>query len=484
MRLRTRFALYSVSFFVIVSAVLGWTAWQAAAPALEDELDAKLIAVARAWSLEGIPPGDAEILLHFDRGDEETASWREYRARLLRLQGESVDRADIFHWNLADSVVMLVSTEDPDSFYVRQPLRWARPYAGADLRRAYDAGSATTGLIEGTDGRYHKYGFVRLDSSQVFLGVQIPADYLTPLRRLRNQIVLVSLAGAAVGGILAWMVASGIVARLEGLSMAALRIQRGRMERPVRTGGDDELTRLARAMERMRLGIQHRDEQLRLMLSQVAHEIRNPLGGLELFAAAAQDAEDPEERRGMLARIRKEIAGLNRIIDDFLGFARPQRARPRLHDLRDPVREAADLAEAEVRRKGGKMDVTLPDQPLLAMADPGQVKRVVLNLLRNALQAGEAIRLDAGQSKGEVWLAIKDDGPGVPDPLKERIFEPFVTDKAQGAGLGLAIVKGMVESNGGRVEVADRVDDDGRAQSGAEFRVYLRGSEDLPEGAG
>ncbi len=484
MRLRTRFALYSVSFFVPVSAILGWTAWRTAAPALEDELDAKLIAVARAWSLEGVPPGADDILLHFDEGDEETASWQDYRGRLLRLQGESVDRADIFHWNLADSVVMLVSTEDPDSFNIRQPLRWPRPYTGTDLRRAYEDGSATTGLIRGTDGRYHKYGFVRVDSSQVFLGVQIPADYLTPLGRLRDQIVLVSLAGAVIGGVLAWMVASGIVARLEGLSVAALRIQRGTMDREVRTGGADELTQLARAMERMRLGIRRRDEQLRLMLSQVAHEIRNPLGGLELFAAAAQDAADPEERRGMLTRIRKEITGLNRIIDDFLGFARPQRARPRLHDLREPVREAADLAGAEVESKGGKMDVALPERPLLAMADQGQVKRVVLNLLRNALQAGAAIRLEAGQSKGEVWLAIKDDGPGVPDDLKERIFEPFVTDKAQGAGLGLAIVKGMVESNGGRVEVADRVDGGGDAQAGAEFRVYLRGSEDFPGGAG
>lgn len=484
MRLRTRFALYFVSIFVFVSAVLGWTAWRTAAPALEDELDAKLIAVARAWSLEGIPPGGGEILRHFSRGDEETVSWREYRARLLRLQGESVARADIFRWNLADSVVMLVSTEDPGSFYVGQSLRWARPYTGTDLKRAYEEGSATTGLIAGTDGRYHKYGFVRVDGSQVFLGVQIPADYLTPLGRLRDRIVLVSLAGAVIGGVLAWMVASGIVARLEGLSMAALRIQRGRMERPVRTGGDDELTRLARAMERMRLGIQRRDEQLRLMLSQVAHEIRNPLGGLELFAAAAQNAGDPEERREMLARIRKEIAGLNRIIEDFLGFARPRSARPRLHDLREPARDAADLAGAEVLRKGGAMEVALPDEPLLAMADPGQMKRAVLNLLRNAAQAGEKIRMEAGRSKGEVWLAIKDDGPGVPDALKERIFEPFVTDKAQGAGLGLAIVKGMVESNGGRVEVADRADGDGRAQAGAEFRVYLRGAEDLPEGAG
>lgn len=483
MTLRTRFALYFASFVVLASAVLGWTAWRTASAALEEELDRKLISVAGAWTLEGVPPGNEEFLRLYGRGDENSDGWREHRESLLRLQGESVDRADIFHWNLADSVVMLVSTESPDAFYISQPLRWARPYVGTDLRRAYEEGSATTGLIEGTDGRYHKYGFVRINDSQVFLGVQIPADYLTPLRRLRRQIVALSLAGAVVSGALAWMVASGIVARLEGLSVAALRIQRGMMDRPIRTGGEDELTRLARAMERMRVGIQRRDEQLRLMLSQVAHEIRNPLGGLELFAAAAQEAGDPAERKGLLGRIRKEVVGLNRIIDDFLGFARPKQAEPRMHDLRVPLREAADLAEAEVRSQGGRMEVALPAEPLLAMADQNQVKQIALNLLRNASQAGDLIHVDAGHAKGEVWFAVRDDGPGVPAEFREQIFEPFVTDKAQGAGLGLAIVKGLATSNGGRVQVASR--DDGRdAENGAEFRVYLRGSEDLPGRAG
>ncbi len=478
MTLQTRFTIYFAGFVVVASAVLGWTAWRTASAALEEELDKKLISVAGAWSLEGIAPSDEEILRSFRRGDEDSNTWRDYRARLLRLQGESVDRADIFYWNLADSVVMLVSTEDPDSFYVTQPLRWARPYAGTDLLRAYDEGSATTGLIAGADGRYHKYGFVRVNSSQVFLGVQIPADYLTPLRRLRNQIVLFSLAGAVVGGVLAWMVARGIAGRLATLSVAALRIQRGMMDMSIPASGGDELTRLARAMERMREGIRRRDEQLRLMPSQVAHEIRNPLGGLELFAAAAQESDDPAERKELLRRMRKEVAGINRIIDDFLGFARPAEAEPQMHDVRTPLRDAAALAEAEARSKGGRLDLELPAEPLLAVADQAQVKRVALNLLRNALQAGDAISVEAGRAKGEVWFAVRDDGPGIPEGIKERIFEPFVTDKAQGAGLGLAIVKDLAESNGGRVQAANRADDGEGA--GAEFRVYLRGSEDFP----
>ena len=116
-------------------------------------------------------------------------------------------------------------------------------------------------------------------------------------------------------------------------------------------------------MERMRTGIRRRDEQLRLMLSRVAHEIRNPLGGLELFAAAAQDTEDPGERRRILERVRKEVLGLNAIIDEFLGFARPGRTEPQLHDLRESLGEAAELAEAELDRKGGTLHVDFPTNP-------------------------------------------------------------------------------------------------------------------------
>ena len=149
-------------------------------------------------------------------------------------------------------------------------------------------------------------------------------------------IVALSLAAAALAALIGRRLATGIVSRLEVLSRGALRIQRGMMDRPFDLEGEDEVGRLARAMERMRTGIQRRDEQLRLMLSRVAHEIRNPLAGLELFAAAAQDTDDREERRRILGRVRREVVGLNSIINEFLGFARPGRTELELHDVRDP----------------------------------------------------------------------------------------------------------------------------------------------------
>lgn len=473
MTLRRRFTLVFVTFAVVISAAGGWSAWQLASQALDQELDEKLLAIAGVAAQQGIR---AEDVLFFESGDEDSDGWIAYRNRLRILRAGYVELAHIFLWTpTAPYPTALVTDAPADSVRIGQRLFWIEPYRD-ELLEAAETGSATTPLVQGIDGQF-KYGFVRLESSDAYLGVQIPADYLAPLGSLSRRIVLGSLTAALLAGLIGWTLATNVVAPLERLSRAALRIQRGRMERPITVERDDELGRLSRAMERMRNGIQQRDEHLRLMLSQVAHEIRNPLGGLELFASAAQETEDGEERRRILSRVRSEVLGLNDIIDEFLTYARPHQTETHIHDLREPLLEATSLVEGEVRKGGGELHVDLPDEPLMAVADPYQVKRLALNLLRNAAQAGRSVWVSGETKHGEVLLSIRDDGPGVLPELRDRIFEPFVTDKEKGAGLGLAIVKGILESNGARIIL---LPDDESVGSGAEFHVYFRGPEDLP----
>ena len=145
--------------------------------------------------------------------------------------------------------------------------------------------------------------------------------------------------------------------------------------------------------------------------------------------------------------------------------------------MRVPIREAVDLVEIEMRDKGGQLILEIPPEPVMARADQEHVKRVVLNLVRNAAQAGQEVLVRAGPFRGEIVISVQDNGPGIPPDLEDRIFEPFVTDKEQGAGLGLAIVKAVTEANDGRVEV---IPGGGSGGVGAEFRVYFRGAEDLP----
>jgi signal transduction histidine kinase len=346
-----------------------------------------------------------------------------------------------------------------------------------ELTEARGIGGSTTPSFPYADGHY-QWGFKKLEQSELVLAVLMPADYQTPLTQLRRQLLLSSGVAALVAALLAVLLAAGIMEPVERLSRVALRIQRGHMKESVAEERGLELGRLSRAMERMRSGIQERDDRLRLMLAQVAHEIRNPLGGLELFAAAAAEADDEEERRRLTGRIRTEVTALNAIIDDFLAFARPLPENREAEDLRAPVLEAVELVRAELEERGGTLDVDLGDQPLMVRVNADQAKRATLNLLRNAAQAASQVDLRGFREGGQVVISVSDDGPGVREEMRERIFDPFVSDKEQGAGLGLAIVRKVVEAHGGRVELTDQVETNG--VRGAEFRIYFGSLDDPP----
>jgi signal transduction histidine kinase len=478
MSLRRKYVLVFAGFALVLSLGGGWLAWTLTSGALERELDEKLMWVAGAAAEAGF---DGGMLLALSQpADSLEIAFTMHEARLHDIR-QYVDEAYIFRRNNT----VLVSTTSPTDLPIGTPLSWLDAY-GSELQIAWSTGEAVTPAFVGEDGRPYKYAFKRLQETGAMLAVLMRADYLEPLENLRRTLIMGTLFSVLFGGLLAALLATNIVRPLERMARSALRIQRGRWDEPVTIERGDELGRLSRAMERMRKGIIQRDEQLRLMLAQVAHEIRNPLGGLELFASAALETDDRAERLRLLERVRREVEGLNAIINNFLTFAKPMHSEPRLHDIRDPLREAAEILNLSFEERGVSLAVHLPERPLMANADPDHVKRVVLNLMQNAAQAGSRVRVAAWWRNGEAVVSIQDDGPGVSEELRDRIFQPFVTDKEQGAGLGLAIVHRVLESNGGRVELVDGADLETdpyppmEGEAGAEFRFYLSGSEDLP----
>ena len=470
MSLRRRFVLVMVAFAMVVGAVGGYMAWWQAERALAAELDTRVRWVARAAADIGLTASSLNLL---QPGFEDELVWTSMNERLRQLRSIVPES-----YILSEDNTALVTSFPADSIPIGALLPQFDLHEPA-LEEARALGAASSfPFSHPDDGRLVQWGFARLDDQRMVFAVLMPADHLLPLQQLRNNLFLGSAAAAALAALLATVLAASVVQPMERLSHVALRIQGGHMDEPVAGEAGHEVGRLAHAMERMRLGILARDEQLRLMLAQVAHEIRNPLGGLELFAAAAAETEDPEERARLISRVRTEVAALNVIIGDFLTFARPMDKAEHASDVRAPIREAVELVEAELDARGGTLDLILPETPLMALVRDEHVKRATLNLLRNAAQASQHVQLDARIENAEVVIAVSDDGPGVPQDLRSSVFQPFVTDKEQGAGLGLAIVKKVAEANGGRVELADSSEtNSGR---GAEFRLYFGSLEDPP----
>ena len=189
--------------------------------------------------------------------------------------------------------MLVATTEAGDSLPIGQALREVGVYPEV-LEKAWSEGEASSEYFE-EQGVDYKWGFVRLGQSDAMLAVRIRADYRAPLNEFRTNILVSSGIATLFAALLAALMATTVTRPVERLSFAARRIRKGRMDRAVPLEPGLELGRLSRAMERMRKGIMRRDEQLRLMLAQVAHEIRNPLEGLELFAAAAEETDDSEE---------------------------------------------------------------------------------------------------------------------------------------------------------------------------------------------
>jgi signal transduction histidine kinase len=196
----------------------------------------------------------------------------------------------------------------------------------------------------------------------------------------------------------------------------------------------------------------------------LAHELKNPLASLKGTAQILADEIAPDSpRRRMLELHLREIDRLSATLDRFLAFARPK----------DPVREPVDLArvvsdvcllvEPQAARSGVRVrkDLDLPEGPCI-QGDREQVAQVVLNLLLNAVQAmpqGGEVRLSLGfVTRGShrfLALSVEDTGPGVPPELRDRIFNPLFTTRAEGVGLGLSICARIVEAHGGLIEVSD-----------------------------
>lgn len=199
-----------------------------------------------------------------------------------------------------------------------------------------------------------------------------------------------------------------------------------------------------------------RKERLALlgqMAASIAHEVRNPLGGIRIYLALAQRARERDKQEDVasaLDEIEKGVAGIDRIVEDILTFARDMKPRKQSIALRALV-EAAAASLDEQRPDGLEVDNRVPDE-CVVLGDAGLVERALANILDNAFHAageGGHVRVETYESPGHVEISITDDGPGLAYEAEGRAFEPFFTSRAEGTGLGLAIVQRIAEAHGG-----------------------------------
>jgi PAS domain S-box-containing protein len=205
----------------------------------------------------------------------------------------------------------------------------------------------------------------------------------------------------------------------------------------------------------------------------VAHELNNPLGTILLAADSARfSAHDSARVAGALDDIVQDTQRAARIVKSILQFARAEATERTLLDLGDCVRRAVDLTRAHCRERGVALELRLASRALPAIANATEIEQVLMNVIRNAAEAcdcGGQIWVGAEAAIDSLLVTVWDDGHGMTDAERARIFDPFYTTRAQrgGSGLGLSISHGIVTAHGGRIEV------DSAPGTGTRVHVHL-----------
>ena len=237
----------------------------------------------------------------------------------------------------------------------------------------------------------------------------------------------------------------------------------------------DEVSRLREELVRKNQQLRRRERLAALgeLAAGVAHEIRNPLGGIRLFASLLErDLAGQDKPLELVRKMVRGIGVLESLVSDILDYGRPADPCPEKVTLEPLVLECVELAQA--RRAGRNVRVTVDPrfrgQELIS--DGGLLRRALLNLLLNAIEAasegGHEVQVSMKSGSPEwVVLSICDNGPGIPAELLDRIFNPFFTTRSDGTGLGLAIVHQIAETLGGSVQVANN------EEGGAAFSLAL-----------
>jgi signal transduction histidine kinase len=278
---------------------------------------------------------------------------------------------------------------------------------------------------------------------------------------LDKRLVITFAVATLVAILLALFLAQRITRPIERLTAAVDEMARGRAPSPVPASGRDEIAQLAVSFNAMAASITTQQELRRRMVGDVAHELRTPLTNLRCELEAIQDGlTTPDPAR--TASLHEEILHLGRLVDDLQELSVAEAGGMHLEmaevEAGAVVDRVIDRLRAEAERKRIAIDVRREEAHV--RADRTRLDQIVRNLLVNALQhtpEGGRIEVKVGRDTTNAVVSIADNGPGIPDSEKEKIFERFYrldesrTRSSGGAGLGLAIAKQIVLAHGGAI---------------------------------
>jgi signal transduction histidine kinase len=321
-------------------------------------------------------------------------------------------------------------------------------------------------------------------STPVRLSVLGSYDQATKfIDRLNRYLVLLGLAAVIVGSGLVFFLSHTFTRPLASLVSGVRALEAGDFHHPLDSRGGDEVAELTRAFDRMRTSLlkSQRDliesEQLATigrMASSISHDLRHSLAAIVANSEFLCDSDlTPSQREELYQEVRTGVNLMTDLIDSLLEFARTRESlNPAYASVADTIQRAVQAVRLHPRHHDRSIDV-LCSGPVTGWFDSRKLERALYNLLLNACEAapveGGRVEVTAAEVSGSITISVADNGPGISDSIRDRLFHPFVSyGKENGTGLGLAVVQKIVQDHGGEISVD-------RAQGTTVFKIVLPG---------
>ncbi|MCY7397544.1 MAG: HAMP domain-containing histidine kinase [Sphingomonas bacterium] len=333
-----------------------------------------------------------------------------------------------------------------------------------------------------------------LASGSTLLVTANDLDFTRTVRSQRGALAIALGIATLLSVLLSLFLARTIVRPLRRIAIAAHRVRLGRAREvkvPRLPSRRDEIGMLARSVSDMSQSLRMRIDNIEAFAADVTHELKNPLASLRSAVDGLDRIDDPALRKQLLDVVRQDVMRLDRLIGDVSEAARTDaelaRARFEPVDLGTLIEQI--VSGWEQRRETGTVRLAFARPrraSTIVVGEPGRLARAIDNIIDNAISFSPAeglVEIAAIRVGDRILIRVDDEGPGVPDELREAIFNRFHSVRpanesfGRHSGLGLAIARAIVEGHDGEIDVADRDD----APSGARFTINLPAAADVAD---
>lgn len=311
-----------------------------------------------------------------------------------------------------------------------------------------------------TSGNWYLCAFYKFDEN-FYLAYKAEANRFNQLEQFSTYINYFALGSILLICIIALFLAKSISKPINELVKYSLTIGGGQSIIPIPSKLKGEIKILGDALDKMHNGLLSTQKEKENMLAQIAHEIRNPLGGIELLTSLVKEqSKENDKNDEYLGTILKEIFRLKSLITSFLNYSKPLPANPKWILVDDILSELSSFIKNKTTNR--KIEFKYDSKLEKIFFDPIHMKQILINLISNSIESIESEGIISTQliEKEKNWiLKISDTGKGIPKENYSNLFTPFFTTKKNGTGLGLAICKKLCSENQADILIDENSDE-------------------------